>query len=150
MGNKNGGHSVDEDDDDTKNIYINEKVRVKQRPRKRFVFIIAMCCSTVVNAVEPEETDLETEKKDKPAPTSHLIINNIVAPPKKPLNSKPRVRRYGYGFTTKIQPLVLSAEDLEELKEVGDQINEEQKQTVESNFFISSRDGPCPVEFKFM
>ena len=146
MGNKNSVHAVPgEEPGFTSRVFFNEKVKIRQRTRKRIVFIIALCCSTVVNTVEPENQEPYQRSNSQDYTTPNVTINHIVVPPKKPLNSKPRVRRYGYGFSTKVTPLVLSADDIEELNEVGESIKENNFAELSSNFFTNQNDGPCPV-----
>ena len=103
-------------------IVSNKKVSVKEEIVKRknktktgFVLIIAMCCSTVINTVEPE--DKQDQKTNEEASSESNIpkpAQNFAPKPKKPLNSRPRVRSYGYRFT-RVAPLILSVEDLEDL-----------------------------------
>ena len=124
-------------------IFLNEEVTLTQKTRTRFVLIIAMCCSTVINKVEPE--DLPSQLTE-----TNVISNNdsleYVPPPKKPLNSKPRVRRYGYRFTARVDPLVLTPDDLEALSTLGQEINKEVEDVpspIDSPPRIIERRGRC-------
>lgn len=138
MGNRNsvGVKKGTEDEEHQRKIVIHDEIAVKPKSSTKCVLIIAMCCSTVINKVEPEyqHNDQDINITNISANTPHVISNEVVAPPKKPLNSKPRIRRYGYRFTAKIDPLILSADDLQELSIVGQEIN----QTVE----IENKDAP--------
>ena len=115
------GNRASARESDTREIVINDAVTISRRTRTRFVVIIAMCCSTVINKVEPEHRENNNEADY----SNNEDKNNTetVTPPKKPLNSRPRVRRYGYRFTAKVDPLVLSPADLEELSTIGKKIN---------------------------
>ena len=103
-------------------IVSNKKISVKEEIIKRknktktgFVLIIAMCCSTVINTVEPE--DKQDQQNNEEASSESNITKpaqNFAPKPKKPLNSRPRVRSYGYRFT-RVAPLILSVDDLEDL-----------------------------------
>ena len=51
MGNKN---SIKDSSDSSPRLVINDRVTLREKTRTRFVLVIAMCCSTVINTVEPE------------------------------------------------------------------------------------------------
>ena len=103
-------------------IVSNKKISVKEEIIKRknktktgFVLIIAMCCSTVINTVEPEDKQDQQNNEEASSESNITKPAQIFAPkPKKPLNSRPRVRSYGYRFT-RVAPLILSVDDLEDL-----------------------------------
>ena len=119
-------------------IVINERVTLREKTRTRFVLVIAMCCSTVINTVEPEPGAEEagaTEDSERQRPVSSglAVTQVIVPPPKKPLNSRPRIRRYGYRFTAKVDPLILSPDDLEEISMFGQDIIKEQEDAVQTD-----------------
>ena len=103
-------------------IVSNRKISVKEEIIKRkFVLIIAMCCSTVINTVESE--DKQDRQNEEASSESNIPkpAQNFAPKPKKPLNSRPRVRSYGYRFT-RVAPLILSVEDLEDFsKQTGDE-----------------------------
>ena len=110
-------------------IVSHKKVSVKEEIIKRknktktgFVVIIAMCCSTVINTVEPE--DKQNRSNDETSSESNIPkpVQNFA--PKKPLNSRPRVRSYGYRFT-RVAPLILSVDDLDELSKPQQNSEEE-------------------------
>ena len=110
-------------------IVSNKKVSVKEEIIKRknktktgFVLIIAMCCSTVINTVEPE--DKQNRPNEEACSESNIPkpVQNFA--PKKPLNSRPRVRSYGYRFT-RVAPLILSVDDLEDLSKPQQNADEE-------------------------
>ena len=141
MGNRNsvGVQKESEEEENPRKIVIHDEIALKQKSRTRCVLIIAMCCSTVINTVEPEHqhNDQDIHITNISANTNHVSSSEVVAPPKKPLNSKPRVRRYGYSFTARVDPLILSPDDLEELSIVGQEINK----TVE----IENKDVHVPI-----
>ena len=100
-------------------IVSNKKISVREEITKRknktktgFVLIIAMCCSTVINTVEPE--DKQDGQNDEDSSESSIPKSAQNLAPRKPLNSRPRVRSYGYRFT-RVAPLILSVDDLEDL-----------------------------------
>ena len=94
-----------------KNISVREEIiRRKNKTKTGFVLIIAMCCSTVINTIEPEdcESGQNEERSSEPSvPTQTLA-------PRKPLNSRPRVRSYGYRVT-RVAPLILSVDGVEDM-----------------------------------
>ena len=141
MGNRNsvGVQREYEEGENQRKIVIHDEIEVKPKSRTNCVLIIAMCCSTVINTVEPEHqhNDQDIHITNISANTNHVNSSEVVAPPKKPLNSKPRVRRYGYSFTARVDPLILSPDDLEELSIVGQEINK----TVE----IENKDVHVPI-----
>ena len=101
-------------------LVSNKKISVKEEIIKRknktktgFVLIIAMCCSTVINTVEPEDKHNEEASSES---TITKPAQNFAPKPKKPLNSRPRVRSYGYRFT-RVAPIILSVDDLEDLSQ---------------------------------
>ena len=105
-----------------KQISVKEEIiKRKNKTKTGFVLIIAMCCSTVINNMEPEEKSRTNEEIDS-EPKIQRTSQNLA--PKKPLNSRPRVRSYGYRFT-RVSPLILSVDDLEDFPRpegtVGDQ-----------------------------
>ena len=107
-------------------IVSNKKISVKEEIIKRknktktgFVLIIAMCCSTVINTVEPEDKQKGQNEEANSESNVPKSVQNFA--PKKPLNSRPRVRSYGYRFT-RVSPLILSVDDLEDFsKQNGDE-----------------------------
>ena len=103
--------------------------------------MIAMCCSTVINTVEPEPGTEEVRNKEeddwqRPALSSLAVTQQVVPPPKKPLTSRPRIRRYGYKFTAKVDPLILSADDLEEISKFGQEIVKEQDESIQTDLGV--------------
>ena len=119
-------------------IVINDRVTLREKTRTRFVLVIAMCCSTVINTVEPEPGTEEVRNKEeddwqRPALSSLAVTQQVVPPPKKPLTSRPRIRRYGYKFTAKVDPLILSADDLEEISKFGQEIVKEQDESIQTD-----------------
>ena len=109
-------------------IVSNKKISVKEEIIKRknktktgVVLIIAMCCSTVINTAESE--DKQDRQNEEASSESNIPkpAQNFAPKPKKPLNSRPRVRSYGYRFT-RVSPLILSVDDLEDFsKQNGDE-----------------------------
>ena len=106
-------------------IVSNKKVSVKEEIIKRknktktgFVLIVAMCCSTVINTVEPEDDKQDQQENEEVSSESNIPkpVQNFAPKPKKPLNSRPRVRSYGYRFT-RVAPIILSVDDLEDLSQ---------------------------------
>ena len=102
-------------------IVSNKKISVKDEIIKRknktktgVVLIIAMCCSTVINTVESEDKPDQQNEEASSESNIPKPPQNFAPKPKKPLNSRPRVRSYGYRFT-RVAPLILSVEDLEDL-----------------------------------
>lgn len=143
MGNNNSiEDSKDHDDEESPaRIVINDRVTLKEKTRTRFVLVIAMCCSTVINTVEPEPgteeiRNMEEDDWQRPALSSLAITHQVVPPPKKPLTSRPRIRRYGYKFTAKVDPLILSADDLEEISKFGQEIVKEQDESIQTDLGI--------------
>ena len=102
-----------------KKISVKEEIiKRKNKTKTGFVLIIAMCCSTVINTVEPEDKHNEEASSES---TITKPAQNFAPKPKKPLNSRPRVRSYGYRFT-RVSPLILSVDDLEDFsKQNGDE-----------------------------
>ena len=122
-------------------IVINDRVTLREKTRTRFVLVIAMCCSTVINTVEPEPGTEEVRNKEeddwqRPALSSLAVTQQVVPPPKKPLTSRPRIRRYGYKFTAKVDPLILSADDLEEISKFGQEIVKEQDESIQTDLGV--------------
>ena len=122
-------------------IVINDRVTLREKTRTRFVLVIAMCCSTVINTVEPEPGTEEVRNKEeddwqRPALSSLAITQQVIPPPKKPLTSRPRIRRYGYKFTAKVDPLILSADDLEEISKFGQEIVKEQDESIQTDLGV--------------
>ena len=140
MGNKNSiedSKDPDPEEESPSRIVINDRVTLREKTRTRFVLVIAMCCSTVINTVEPEPgseeiRNIEEDERQRPALSSLAITQQIVPPPKKPLTSRPRIRRYGYKFTAKVDPLILSADDLEEISKFGQEIVKEQDESIQT------------------
>ena len=102
-------------------IVSNKKVSVKEEIIKRknktktgFVLIVAMCCSTVINTVEPEDNQKGQNEEANSESNIPKSVQSLA--PKKPLNSRPRVRSYGYRFT-RVAPIILSVDDLEDLSQ---------------------------------
>ena len=102
-------------------IVSNKKVSVKEEIIKRknktktgFVLIIAMCCSTVINTVEPEDNQKGQNEEANSESNIPKSVQSLA--PKKPLNSRARVRSYGYRFT-RVAPIILSVDDLEDLSQ---------------------------------
>ena len=94
----------------------NNKIKLSEKTKTKVLMITTLCCSTVVNA-EPI-----TMKK----PTTKTKVKQIKAAnvnPNRPMNSKARVRRYGYQFA-KVSPITLSVEEvdvpIEEEKSITD------------------------------
>ena len=145
MGNKSSAPppAPPADDGEAPQFVIHERVRVRsaRRPRTRCVLVVALCCSTVINTVEPEPDTSQAGHSVRILPLvlglnqikSTIIFSNVllititcpgqvspdtgaavphhgaapsvtvnqlvVQPPRKPLNSRPRVRRCGPGGT---------------------------------------------------
>ena len=120
-------------------IVINDRVTLREKTRTRFVLVIAMCCSTVINTVEPEPGTEEVRNKEeddwqRPALSSLAVTQQKPPkPPKKPLTSRPRIRRYGYRFTARVDPLILSPADLEEISQFGQEIANLQEEAVQTD-----------------
>ena len=98
-----------------------EIIKRKNKTKTGVVLIIAMCCSTVINTVESE--DKPDQQNEEASSESNITKppQNFAPKPKKPLNSRPRVRSYGYRFT-RVSPLILSVDDLEDFsKQNGDE-----------------------------
>ena len=147
MGNKNSIKESQDSEDSPPRIVINDRVTLREKTRTRFVLVIAMCCSTVINTVEPEPGAEETrsiaeDERQRPAPSSLSAAQPIIPPPRKPLTSRPRIRRYGYRFTAKVDPLILSADDLEEISKFGQDIVNQQEQDVQTDLGLNPN--PCP------
>ena len=106
----------------SKKISVKEEIiKRKNKTKTGVVLIIAMCCSTVINTVESE--DKQDRQNEEASSESNIPkpAQNFAPKPKKPLNSRPRVRSYGYRFT-RVAPLILSVEDLEDFsKQTGDE-----------------------------
>ena len=105
------GNKPSSKDKSSREIFIHEEVTLTQKTKTRFVLIIAMCCSTVINKVEPENSQPQNPESNDLKASESL---EYIAPPKKPLNSKPRVRRYGYrsekktGFLVCVELIIFS------------------------------------------
>ncbi len=137
MGNKN---SIKDSSDSSPRLVINDRVTLREKTRTRFVLVIAMCCSTVINTVEPESGTEDTRSIEedgerlRPAMSSLAVTQQKPPkPPKKPLTSRPRIRRYGYRFTARVDPLILSAADLEEISQFGQEIANLQEEAVQTD-----------------
>ena len=141
MGNKN---SIRDSSDSSPRLVINDRVTLREKTRTRFVLVIAMCCSTVINTVEPEPgmeeagSIKEDGERQRPALSSLALTHQKKPPkpPKKPLTSRPRIRRYGYRFTARVDPLVLSAADLEEISQFGQEIVNIQEEAIQTDLGI--------------
>ena len=145
MGNKNSikdssDSRIHDAKDSSPRLVINDRVTLREKTRTRFVLVIAMCCSTVINTVEPESGTEDTRSIEedgerlRPAMSSLAVTQQKPPkPPKKPLTSRPRIRRYGYRFTARVDPLILSAADLEEISQFGQEIANLQEEAVQTD-----------------
>ena len=142
MGNKN---SIKDSSDTSSRLVINDRVTLREKTRTRFVLVIAMCCSTVINTVEPEPGTEDTGSLEEDGERQRPALSSLALtqqkppkPPKKPLTSRPRIRRYGYRFTARVDPLVLSAADLEEISQFGQEIVNIQEEAVQTELGIKT------------
>ena len=141
MGNKNSikdSSRIHDDEDSSSRLVINDRVTLREKTRTRFVLVIAMCCSTVINTVEPEPGTEDTRSIEEDGERQRPALNSLAVtqppkPPKKPLTSRPRIRRYGYRFTARVDPLILSAADLEEISQFGQEIASIQEEAVQTD-----------------
>ena len=95
-----------------KKISVREEIiNRKNKTKTGFVVIIAMCCTTVINTLEPDMAHSGQHQEPHCEPYSQKQAQSL--PPRKPLNSRPRVRSYGYRVT-RVAPLILAVDGLED------------------------------------
>ena len=90
-------------------------INLSEKTKTRVLMITTLCCSTVVNTSEPVVVKKVQTKKTKVKQLKAPKVANVN--PNRPMNSKARVRRYGYQFA-KVSPIVLSDEEEEEPPDV--------------------------------
>ena len=105
---------------ETKNI-----VKLSEKTKTKVIMITALCCSTVVTAPEPEAIrNISAQTKVKQIKGKKTKVQKVPnVNPNRPMNSKARVRRYGYKFA-KVSPIILSVEELETEREDSSEIED--------------------------
>ena len=91
------------------NVNNINNVKLSDKTKTKVLMITTLCCSTVVSASEPvtiKKPQTKTKVKQLKVPKAPNVN------PNRPMNSKARVRRYGYQFA-KVSPLIISVEELE-------------------------------------
>ena len=90
-------------------------INLSEKTKTRVLMITTLCCSTIVNTSEPVVVKKVPTKKTKVKQLKAPKVANVN--PNRPMNSKARVRRYGYQFA-KVSPIVISDEEEEEPIEI--------------------------------
>ena len=91
------------------NVNNMNNVKLSEKTKTKVLMITTLCCSTVVSSSEPvtiKKQQTKTKVKQLKVPKAPNVN------PNRPMNSKARVRRYGYQFA-KVSPLIISVEELE-------------------------------------